>query len=284
VRGSYLRGTSFISSGSVRGSYLRGTSFISSGSVRGSYIRGTSFISSSSVRGAYIRGTHFISSGSVRAGYHYGTTMHLTGTASIIGTTWIGNKSGGNYSRIETGGRYVAAGSAQTWDDVVFSGVSLGAAASAPDLIVFGTSGGIYCRAFNGNVTTEQLFGAFELPHSWVEESAIYPHVHWAPSVAGTGRVDWYMEYNVADTLNAYAATNTIIDASTRAHGTAWIHKFASFGSVSMTGYAVGASIVYRLYRNPSGTTDTYGSDAALIQLGFHYRSDTLGSRGTVTK
>ena len=46
----------------------------------------------------------------------------------------------------------------------------------------------------------------------------------------------------------------------------------------------INSQLVIQLFRDPGDAQDTYGSDAALIALGIHYKKNTVGSRNITTK
>lgn len=173
--------------------------------------------------------------------------------------------------------------SGQVYKDVFIHGTSLGAGASAPDMINFFAAGGIQGRGFDGNITLEQLYGSFEVQHDYAEGTDVIFHVHWMPTTNNAGNVKWFLEYSWvnADGVFSNPTTISVIQA---AGGTAWTHKLASWDAVVGTGKLIGSVMAFRLYRNPADADDTYPNDAALLDIGCHYLTDTLGSRGILTK
>jgi hypothetical protein len=171
------------------------------------------------------------------------------------------------------------------WNDINFEGISLGAAASAPDLVnILGS--GIMARGFDGNVTLEQLYSGGEMLHDYKEGTDILLHVHWMPTTTESGDVEWNIEYswqNMEDSDNLVPAPSTIsaIQATT---GVAWFSHVKGFDAIDGTGKRIGSHVMLRLYRNPASTNDTYPDDAVLMSVGIHYQVDTLGSREVFTK
>lgn len=167
------------------------------------------------------------------------------------------------------------------WNDINHPAHALTLGASAPDSISILGAGGIDGRGFDGNATTESLHGAAEILHGYLEGSDIYFHVHWMPTNTDAGNVKWQLEYSWQQ-VNETFANPTIIDVVDDASGTAWDHQLAPFAAIDGTGMGVNSAVQFRLFRDPS--EDTYGSDAALIQVGIHYQIDVYGSRSITAK
>jgi hypothetical protein len=165
-------------------------------------------------------------------------------------------------------------------DDNV-AGIALGVSANAPDPIAWNSTA-IYVRAFDGNATTEQIFGAMEINHDYKEGTDLYPHVHWAPTDANSGNVVWQLTYEIREgTTVAETDTITVTDA---AGGTAWEEMRADFDAIDGTGITIGYQFVFRLFRDPGHASDTYAHDAALLTFGLHYQVDGWGSRSLTAK
>lgn len=168
------------------------------------------------------------------------------------------------------------------WEDLRIPGMSVGAGASAPDLITF-ISGGLIVYGFDGGTTSEQVYFQVQMPHSWKSGTDIKPHIHWSPINTNAGNVKWFLEYSWQDIDGTYSAP-TIISVTDAAGGTAWKHIVSNFPDISGTGKNISSILVCRLYRNPADAADTYGSDAAFVSFDVHYQVDTLGSRQTTIK
>ena len=111
----------------------------------------------------------------------------------------------------------------------------------------------------------------------------MFAHVHWMPTDADAGNVKWQLEYSWQNADGTFAAPTTIsiVDATDT---TAWKHHIAVFPVIGGSGINVNNAIVFRLFRDPGDGDDTYGSDAALIQIGIHYEANTMGSRQLTSK
>lgn len=171
------------------------------------------------------------------------------------------------------------------WDDLRIPGLSVRTGASAPDLVAFGASESLAVLSFDGVNTTEQVFFTVQLPHSYKEGTALSPHVHWTPTSTAAGNVIWNLEYSWQNINGTFpTATTTISTTAQAAGGTPWVQKIAEFSDIVGTGKLISSMLVCRLYRNPSAAGDTYGDDAAFLEIDFHFQQDSTGSRSEYTK
>jgi hypothetical protein len=189
-----------------------------------------------------------------------------------------------NYFQISPTGHVTLNGSATTFDDLRVSGLSVKVNASAPDLVAFApATTNLLVYGFDGAATSEQVYFAIQLPHSYKEGTDITPHVHWTPTTADAGNVKWFLEYSWANTSVAFAAPTTIT-VTQAAGGTAWVQNKAFFSSISGAGKTISSMLICRLYRNPADAADTYEHDATLLEFDFHFEQDTLGSQTASSK
>ena len=233
--------------------------------------------------------TSFIPEHNELSGIDGGTTdeyNHLTDSeySYVQDLPKIGDVSGGDYTEFESDGTMIAHGDATCWDDIALGVGQLGAGGSAPDSINTNSSG-IYLFGFDGVNTTEQLFGTFEMPHTYAEGTDIVPHVHWAPTTTGTGNVKWCVDFwRIDDTSPIIPSTPTTICVVAATDGTAWKVFRSDTTTVTGTNFKIGDQVGFRLYRNPSDAEDTYGADAVVLTFGIHYQINSLGSRNIISK
>lgn len=171
-----------------------------------------------------------------------------------------------------------------SWEDLRFpaQGINPPGAVSDPDVesttgfLLFDPSG------------TEVIAGVAQMPHSWKEGTSIYPHVHWCKTTSAAGNVLWQLDYEVVNNgsvatmaygsqLQAPAAASSTPDSNT-----ANKVLISGFGEAAMTGMTVSCLIIWKLSR--IGGSDTYGADARLFELDFHYEIDSFGSNTEYTK
>ena len=211
-----------------------------------------------------------------------GTTIGGTtpATAEFTALTSATLKAGAaaDYLEVEADGTAVFHGEAVVWNDLNFPAFALGTAASAPDLVAFLGAGSLKILGFDGNATAEMLYGSGEILHDWKEGTDLCPHMHWTPTTADAGVVKWQLEYAWVDVGGTTGPAETISFTQT-AGGTAWVHRFGDFPGISGTGHHIGSTFMFRVFRNPADSADTYPADAGLFNFGLHYQSDTVGSR-----
>jgi hypothetical protein len=170
-----------------------------------------------------------------------------------------------------------------SYDDVNIASTILGKSASAPGNVTI-SSTTIEVLGFDGNVTTEQVYGCIEIPHSYKEGTNITPHLNWMPTTASASNVKWQLEYNISSESSSITATSTTITVSSSTPGVAWQEIRADFPIITGTNLTIGKQVSFRLFRNPADGADTYPDDAALLTIGFHYQQNSLGSTSITTK
>ncbi len=199
--------------------------------------------------------------------------------------TKIGDADGSNYSKIEADGTIEFNGNATVWDDLRVPVTTAKPGNVVPDFAGFLATGGLKTYLFDGGGRAEEIHFIVQMPHSYKLGTNITPHVHWTPTDTNTGNVRWSLEYTWQQRGAVFGASTTIhiIDA---ASGTAWDHLLrANFAAIDGSGISlVSSMLVCRLFRNSADGGDTYASDAALLEIDFHYEIDTVGSRGMVAK
>jgi hypothetical protein len=201
------------------------------------------------------------------------------------GTTRIGTTA--NYSEFEADGTLEFVGDATVWDDLrvpISSIKRLGF--TDPAWVQFKDDGagstGVYALAFDSG-TDEEVFFTAQIPHSYDEGTDIYPHVHWTPSDGNAGNVVWGLEYTWQN-INGTFGNTTIITVTDSTDATDRKHLYAAFAAINGAGMTISSILVCRLFRDANNAADTYGSDAFLLEVDFHYQIDTVGSRTETTK
>lgn len=215
-------------------------------------------------------------------------------------STYIGNISHGNYSKIEPDGTLIFEGDAVVWDDLRFPAVSFGlGSANDPGFAQYKTDGatsrGVYIYFFDSG-TEEELFLAIQLSHKYKFGTDICPHVHFiVPTNGAAGQfVKWGFEYTLAKIGDTFGNTTTIYtDASSAATATlsgdasliADKHYVAEFPDIDGSGIDdVSTMILARIFRDAGDGDDDYPNDAGLLEFDLHYQIDTIGSRSEYIK
>ncbi len=174
------------------------------------------------------------------------------------------------------------------WNDIqvpLVGRAQPGAGGDGPTLKALQTDGagseGVHQYAYPANAD-KWLHFTVEIPHSWLLESELRPHMHWAPSTGGGGNVVWGIEYSFATVDGTFGATTTI--TVTDAAGGALKQHYAAFSAISMVGITgLDTILLGRIYRDTGGS-DTYGADAFGLDVGFHHQDDSIGSAEELTK
>lgn len=210
-----------------------------------------------------------------------------TGTDRPLGRDALGALST-NYTDFEADGTMVAKGGAICWEDLRIASSQARLGSSAPAFSSgFAGSSAMYTLQFNYTGTTNQIFFEIQMPHGWVTNSTIWPHVHFSP-VSDTGgvakNVRWKLDYTWASINGTFAAPLTaVMDKSfTDAQ---WDHLMAvSASGISGAGQGISSMLVCRLYRDTSDGADTYDDLVCLLEFDIHYEVDMLGSREETSK
>lgn len=174
------------------------------------------------------------------------------------------------------------------WDDMqVGPGATQAAGAKIPSYSQFQTDGagsaGVYAYIFPP-ATERELFFSVQLPHSWIEQTEIEPHVHWSPNGTGAGNTVWGLEYTMANVGEPFPTTTTI-EAISAAPEVDKRHTIAGFEpDIDMTGKLISVQIVGRIYRISGDVRDTFSPGAWFHELDFHIRHDGIGSNNVFSK
>jgi hypothetical protein len=171
------------------------------------------------------------------------------------------------------------------WDDlrVPVTAVKLGGV-NDPGFQLFRDDGagstGVFSYAFIGTgILEEELFFAAQLPHTYKEGTDILAHVHWSPSTAAAGNVVWQMEYTKSSVNGTFGNTTLLTGTADSTDSTQYKHLVATVGTISGTGMKISDVIICRIFRDPAHASDTYGADAFLHEIDFHFEVNTMGSR-----
>jgi hypothetical protein len=139
-------------------------------------------------------------------------------------------------------------------------------------------STGVYAYLFDAG-SEQELFFSTQLPHRFVPNSEIRPHIHWKSTTTGGGGVVWGLEL-MAASVDANFPTNTVIT---------WVRSVAS-GIIARHQVAIlppftlplteSAMLIGRIFRDATGAlgTDDYAGDAAGLELDFHIQVHKMGT------
>lgn len=160
------------------------------------------------------------------------------------------------------------------WDDLRFPAVGINPPGAASDPARNTSDGLLEFSASQTNV----IVGVAQMPHSWKLGSRVEPHIHWLAADANAGNVYWRFEYKVASINGDFQADYTVANTLSAAPGSAVKHAIHGLADMDMTGYGISAMIQWKLSRIGGDATDTYAGVARLLEVDFHYISDSFGS------
>lgn len=120
----------------------------------------------------------------------------------------------------------------------------------------------------------EEAYVAAQIPHTRSPGSDLELHFHWSPTTTGSGNVTWCVEYVQANINGTFPSSTTTICVSDPADGV--IHKHQMSYEIVVNGSNITYSnmFLFRIYRDANSASDTYASDAALLEFDIHYFID----------
>lgn len=205
------------------------------------------------------------------------------------GTFIIGNSS--DYAKFETDGSLRYVGEATVYEDLTIPATTTKTQGNAdPTFSVVKNNGsgsrGAFVYWFSPS-SLQEIFFVVQMPHKWEEGSDIYPHVHWiAPTNAGSTKVQWGLEYVWANVGEVYGNTTIVTSNTVEIGGNAdaYRHVITEFPSINGAGKTLSSMILCRLFRDAAAAADNYSGNAGLLQIDFHYKVDSDGSRQEYVK
>lgn len=146
--------------------------------------------------------------------------------------------------------------------------------------------GNIRELVFSNNDTAD--FPSIELQHDYKEGTNIEAHLHIATrgTNASAYHVRYTIEYTWADKDAVFPATTTLDVETTIAGGTTeFTHKYIDMGAIVGTGKHIGSQLKFLLKKIASASSDApAANNPYVLQVGYHYQKDTIGSRQEAIK
>lgn len=164
------------------------------------------------------------------------------------------------------------------WSDLQMIS-SIRGGGTAPSFSSFITMSGsypIYLYSFsNGDI----VYFQGQMPHNWVQNSLIYPHIHVATtSNMSANTVTWRMVYSVVNKITDVITTTPTDNQTSQVTGlTAYTPTMVMFPSSgagkTITGITGSSALIIGMLTRDSGS---YGSGMFLIALDFHIQMDNV--------
>lgn len=139
-------------------------------------------------------------------------------------------------------------------------------------------SRGVYTLIFGPN-DLQEVFFSIQIPHSYVEGTDVYPHIHWEKLSSGSGDVLWGFEYVWTNVGGDRSDTSTLESTSIMVGSGDESHLVTSFSEIDGTGKEISSMLSCRLYRDPTDAQDTFNGNVALYEFDLHFQINTFGSR-----
>jgi hypothetical protein len=168
------------------------------------------------------------------------------------------------------------------WEDANLGVITLGDGVNAPTKIDWNSTG-VEVNCFAGSVKNDYVSGCIEMPHSWKEQTNIYPHLHWAKTDANNGYVVWNVSYFISNQISNRILQGRL-NVSSITPATAWNETYIEFNEISMTNFKLGTQVCFRLERLQDFVNDSYSGFACPTTIGIHYEIDSVGSREEFVK
>jgi hypothetical protein len=135
------------------------------------------------------------------------------------------------------------------------------------------------------------VFFEAQLPHSYLEGTAIEPHVHFihnGSTVGTTGSVRFFLEYvwaNLSGIFNKTATTIYSQPTTINSGDTANIHLISSFGGITgnTATMTISSMLLCRLIRDNT-VANNYQGTVGGMEIDFHYQQQGTGSRSQYVK
>ena len=167
------------------------------------------------------------------------------------------------------------------WDDLRFpaQGIDLGGLSDPPNIQA---DTGLFLF---DPIAVETIAILAQMPHAWLEESTIKPHVHWAKTSDAAGDVLWSLRYkwfNFGELQPAWSAPITATDV--QAADSTQKHMISTFGNISARDKNISSLFLCQLGRLATDGGDDYAADALLYEFDIHYIVDGRGSLNEFSK
>lgn len=170
------------------------------------------------------------------------------------------------------------------WNDLTFSASAINPAGSVVAPVLDDTETGFPGTFLFSGAADNLLAGVAQFPHTWIEGSAVTPHIHVARTTNSANAMTWEFYYRRANpALGTFEAWQGPVagTATPSASGTANVPFIYSFGDIDMSGHKVSTLMCWRVYRRGA---DAYADAARLFMVDFNLQNDTLGSGHPYTK
>lgn len=184
-------------------------------------------------------------------------------------------------------------GTATVWDDmrVTLSDAATGTVAPQWDNFpIDGSTSNPFLYWFK-NSGIDEMYFVVQLPHTWVEGTAILPHIHWVASADGASGPTvprWGLQYcwlNIGEKFSAYTTIygTTTVPNEVLVKDRQYLTPLGS-GGMDGSGKTISSMLICRVFRDGDNAADTYSGYAGALEIDFHIQINSMGSRLEYTK
>jgi len=114
-----------------------------------------------------------------------------------------------------------------------------------------------------------------QMPHTYVPNSRLSPHLHISPNTTTTGSAVFVVSYTWANTGQTFPSEKALTNVINIAANSQWKNMKVNMGSIYPTAVQGGISsmLQMRVSRLGEDVRDTYPEDVHLLEFDIHYLS-----------
>lgn len=163
------------------------------------------------------------------------------------------------------------------WDDLSFPALAINPAGAAVPASVDNTDGTLI---FSGTVDNAIAIVA-QMPHSWVDGTAIRPHIHLQFKTSANANTRWKLEWDIANVNGDFGGFTAEKSETVTMANPQNVNKHAikAWSEIAMTGFKDSAIVKFKITRLAnSDAADNDTNAANLVSFDVHYQRNAHGS------
>lgn len=170
------------------------------------------------------------------------------------------------------------------WDDLRIVPTAFSFAGSSDPTLTTWTVDGVTYRVYIFRNTDEAFF-TVQMPHTYKEGTNLRPHVHWTNRDRGAdeggGYVKWNLDYSIANVNGQFDASNTVAMSGVASSTNDYHHVARSDVEIDGSNLKVSFMMKGRIYRTTGDdwVGNANGTSPAMLEVDFHFQTDSDGSR-----
>jgi hypothetical protein len=165
------------------------------------------------------------------------------------------------------------------WTDLRFPASGLNPPGAASDPTRSTTTGLLEFSGTADNI----IAGVAQMPHEWMRESTVSPHIHLRFPTSAAANTRWQFEYDIANVngnfTNLSGAYTTLPVITIANPQNVYKHVIDEWDDIPMIGYTESCAILWKITRlAASDGLDTDTNDCELLEFDIHYQSNKTGT------